>query len=71
MLRLQVGDQIAELTLPISRLPLVIRVEQRIVRRLVAGDVEPDEPALRAALLLGKQRAPPGEMPLVEVHQPA
>ncbi len=52
-------------------LAAVVGVQQRIVRGFVAGDVEADELAPRAALLLGEQRAPAGEMPLVEIHQPA
>jgi hypothetical protein len=43
MLRLQVGDQIAEVTLPTSVRATAIGVQQAFVRRLVAGDVEPDQ----------------------------
>ena len=70
MLRLQVGDHVAEVTLPISRLPSASGVQQRIVGRLVARDVEPHQLAPRAARPLGEQRAPSVEVTLVEIDQP-
>ena len=67
---MQVGDQAAELTLPTWHLARALRVQQRVVRRLVALDVEADEPPPRPARPLGEQRPPPGEVSLAEIDEP-
>src|SRR5580704_6067582 len=58
------GDA-ADLTLAIGG-----RVQQRVVRRLVARDVQADEKAAQAPRPLREERAPPVEMALLEVDQP-
>ncbi len=70
MLRLQVGDHMAELTLPISRLPFVPVVQQRIVGGLVAGHIQADQPAARSSMPFGQQGPTAGEVTLLEIDQP-
>src|SRR5260370_15248670 len=48
----------------------VVGVKKRVMGRLVAGDIQADEPATRTLSALGQQRTPPREMPFVEIHQP-
>ena len=57
MLRLQVGDQVGRGDAADLALAVRLRVQQRIVGRLVAGDVQPDQLAPRAALPFGEQSA--------------
>src|SRR5579863_587872 len=47
-----------------------VDVQQRVVRRLVALDIEPHQTALRTALMLREQGPSPGEVTLFEVNQP-
>src|SRR5579859_2214820 len=46
------------------------RVQQRMVRRLVSGDVESHQPPPRAPPPLREKRAPAVEMSLVKIDQP-
>jgi len=48
----------------------VVGVEQRIVRRFVAGDIQAHQLTPRPALPFCNERATAGEMALVEIDQP-
>ena len=71
MLRLQVGDQIAEVTLPISRLPLLSAYSSALCAGLLPAMSRPTSWRCGPRCFSVEQRAPAGEMSLVEVHQPA
>ena len=47
-----------------------LRVQQRIMSRLVALNVQPHEPTAYPAPALLQERAPSGEVALVKIHQP-
>ena len=64
------GDHIAEVTLPTSRVRLAVRIQKRVVRGLIALDIKAHEPPPRAAVLLRDECAPSGEMALLEVNEP-
>ena len=71
MLRLQVGDHMAELTLPISRLPFSAAYSSALCAGLLPAMSRPTKLPAWPSELLGEQRAAAREVSLLEVDQPA